>query len=67
MIAAAQKSFKTAWRANSAPGKLPYFRIYDLRSTYATRFEWREGWRTNGSRNFLAAGAMPKCSRNTHK
>jgi integrase len=31
------KSFKTAWRATLLRAKLPYFRIYDLRSTYATR------------------------------
>jgi integrase len=32
-----QKSFKTAWRAALPRAKVPYFRIYDLRSTYATR------------------------------
>ena len=32
-----QKSFKTAWRATLRRAKVPYFRIYDLRSTYATR------------------------------
>ena len=32
-----QKSFKTAWRATLRRAKVPYCRIYDLRSTYATR------------------------------
>jgi integrase len=32
-----QKTFKTAWLATLRRAKVPYFRIYDLRSTYATR------------------------------
>jgi integrase len=32
-----QKSFKGAWRATLRRANVPYFRIYDLRSTYATR------------------------------
>ena len=32
-----QKSFKTAWRATLRRARIPYFRIYDLRSTYSTR------------------------------
>ena len=32
-----QKTFKTAWSASLRRAKVPYFRIYDLRSTYATR------------------------------
>jgi len=32
-----QVSFKTAWEKTLRPAKIPYFRIYDLRSTYATR------------------------------
>jgi integrase len=32
-----QKSLKTAWRLTLRRAKMPYFRIYDLRSTYATR------------------------------
>ncbi|MBV8904455.1 MAG: tyrosine-type recombinase/integrase [Acidobacteriia bacterium] len=32
-----QKSLKTAWRLTLKRAKVPYFRIYDLRSTYATR------------------------------
>jgi integrase len=32
-----QKSLKTAWRLTLRRAKVPYFRIYDLRSTYATR------------------------------
>src|SRR5258708_554790 len=32
-----QKTLKTVWHAALRGGKVPYFRIYDLRSTYATR------------------------------
>jgi integrase len=32
-----QVTFKTAWTATLRRAKVPYFRIYDLRSTYATR------------------------------
>jgi integrase len=32
-----QITFKTAWRLTLRRAKVPYFRIYDLRSTYATR------------------------------
>lgn len=32
-----QKTLKTAWRKTLRRAKIPYFRIYDLRSTYATR------------------------------
>jgi integrase len=32
-----QVTFKTAWRLTLKRAKVPYFRIYDLRSTYATR------------------------------
>ena len=32
-----QKTFKTAWQAALRRAGIPYFRIYDLRSTYATR------------------------------
>ena len=32
-----QKTLKTAWHATLRRAKVPYFRIYDLRSTYATR------------------------------
>jgi integrase len=32
-----QKSLKTVWHAVLRRAKVPYFRIYDLRSTYATR------------------------------
>ncbi len=31
------KSLKTAWRNTLRRAEIPYFRIYDLRSTYATR------------------------------
>src|SRR6267142_5377815 len=31
------KSVKTAWRNTPRRARIPYFRIYDLRSTYATR------------------------------
>ena len=32
-----QKTFKTVWHATLRRAKVRYFRIYDLRSTYATR------------------------------
>jgi integrase len=32
-----QKTFKTTWQATLRRAGVPYFRIYDLRSTYATR------------------------------
>jgi integrase len=32
-----QTTFKTVWRKTLRRAKIPYFRIYDLRSTYATR------------------------------
>ena len=32
-----QTTFKTGWRLTLRRAKVPYFRIYDLRSTYATR------------------------------
>ena len=32
-----QTTFKTAWRLTLKRAKVPHFRIYDLRSTYATR------------------------------
>jgi integrase len=32
-----QTTFKTVWRKTLRRAKVPYFRIYDLRSTYATR------------------------------
>jgi integrase len=32
-----QTTFKTVWRLTLRRAKVPYFRIYDLRSTYATR------------------------------
>ena len=34
---ASQKSFKKVWRLTLRRAGIPYFRIYDLRSTYATR------------------------------
>jgi hypothetical protein len=32
-----QRSLRTVWRPTLRRAKIPYFRIYDLRSTYATR------------------------------
>jgi integrase len=32
-----QKSLKKVWRTTLKKAGIPYFRIYDLRSTYATR------------------------------
>ncbi len=47
MKRAHQKSFKTVWHATLRRAGVRYFRIYDLRSTYATRlsaggvaYEW---------------------------
>ena len=37
MAAAIRKRSRPAWHATLRRAKLPYFRIYDLRSTYATR------------------------------
>jgi len=31
-----ETTFKTVWRKTLRRAKIPYFRIYDLRSTYAT-------------------------------
>jgi len=56
----AASAVATLRRAN-----VPYFRIYDLRSTYATRLSAggvADEWVTQ-----LLRQAMPKCSRNTHK
>ena len=36
-VRASQKSFKKVWRLTLRRAGIPYFRIYDLRSTYATR------------------------------
>src|SRR5439155_21085990 len=44
-----QTTFKTAWRLTLRRAKVPYFRIYDLRSTYATRLSAggvADGWVT---------------------
>jgi integrase len=32
-----QRTFKTVWKKTLRRAKIPYFRLYDLRSTYATR------------------------------
>jgi integrase len=32
-----QTTFKTVWRKTLRRAKIPYFRLYDLRSTYSTR------------------------------
>jgi integrase len=39
------KSLRTAWRKALKRAGVPYFRLYDLRSTYATRLRcrWRGG------------------------
>ena len=44
-----QATFKTVWRKTLRRAKVPYFRIYDLRSTYATRLSAggvADGWVT---------------------
>ena len=43
-----QYSLRTAWRLTLKRAKVPYFRIYDLRSTYATRLS-SGGSRMSGS------------------
>jgi integrase len=61
-----QTTFKTAWSASLRRAKVPYFRIYDLRSTYATRLSAggvADEWVT---RSFCGK-ATPRCSRNTRK
>ena len=45
-----QKTLKTVWHAALRRAKVPYFRIYDLRSTYATRLSaGRRGGRVGDS------------------
>jgi integrase len=42
-----QKSLRTVWHLTLRRAKVPYFRIYDLRSTYATRLSAgsvADGW-----------------------
>lgn len=41
-----QKTLKTVWQATLRRAKVPYFRIYDLRSTYATRLSAGGEWVT---------------------
>jgi integrase len=44
-----QTTFKTVWHKTLRRAKIPYFRIYDLRSTYATRLSAAgvaDGWVT---------------------
>ena len=58
-----QKTFKTAWHATLRRAKVPYFRIYDLRSTYATRLSAVGGeWSRSCS-----GRAMRRCLRSTRK
>ena len=40
-------TIKTAWRTTLKRAGVPYFRIYDLRSTYGTRLS-AGAWPTNG-------------------
>ncbi len=45
-----QRSLRTVWRLTLRRAKVPYFRLYDLRSTYATRLSAGAS-RTSGSLN----------------
>jgi integrase len=60
-----QKTLKTVWHAALRRAKVPYFRIYDLRSTYATHLA-PAAWRTSGSHS-CSGRETPRCSRNTHR
>lgn len=60
-----QTTFKTAWRLTLRRAKVPHFRIYDLRSAYATRLSAggvADEWVTQ----LLRQGAR-KCSRSTRR
>ena len=61
-----QKTLKTVWHAVLRRAKVPYFRIYDLRSTYATRFERRRSGGRVGDPASSSRG-RGKCSRNIRK
>ena len=59
-----QTTFKTVWRLTLRRAKVPYFRIYDLRSTYATRLSAggvADGWVTQLLRTGDAT-VFKKCS-----
>src|SRR5579864_5863422 len=61
-----QKTLKTVWQATLRRAKVPYFRISDLRSTYATRLSAggvADEWVTQ----LLRQGDTPRCSRSTHR
>jgi len=60
-----QVTFKTAGTATLRRAKVPYFRIYDLRSTYATGWA-RAGWRTSVSPSSCGE-ATPRSSRSTRR
>ncbi len=60
-----QASFKKVWATTLRKAGIPYFRIYDLRSTYATRLS-AGGWPMNGSPSSCAT-ATRRCSRSTHR
>ena len=60
-----QTTFKTAWRLTLRRAKVPYFRIYDLRSTYATRLS-AGGVADEWSRS-CSGRAMRRSSRSTRR
>ena len=60
-----QTTFKTVWRLMLRRAKVPYFRIYDLRSAYATRLSAggvADEWVTQ-----LSDRVTPRSSRSTRK
>jgi integrase len=60
-----QKSLKRVWRTTLKKAGIPYFRIYDLRSTYASRLSAGgvvDEWVTQ-----LLRKAILKYSRSTRK
>lgn len=60
-----QKSFKTVWHATLQRAGVRYFRIYDLRSTYATRLSAggvADEWVTQ-----LLRQGVRRCSRSTRR
>jgi integrase len=73
------KTLKTVWHATLRRAKVPYFRIYDLRSTYATRLsaggvadEWTQLLRQGDAKVFkkysqMKREALQKLNRNANQ
>jgi len=56
-----QKNLRTVWNLTLRRAKMPYFRIYDLRSTYATRLSAggvADEWVTQLLHGFATVGAF---------